>query len=56
MKLDAREVVLELVAFVEEALRPRQVARQHDEEGERQVGDGVGVLARRVDQRQARAR
>ena len=36
----------QLVAVLEEALRLGQAAREHDEERDRQVGDGLGVLAR----------
>ena len=54
-ELRALPVVPELVPLVEEALRLREAARKHDEERERLVGDRLGVLAGRVDERQPRA-
>ena len=51
----AHPVVAHLSALVNEARGLRQPAREHHEERERQVGDGLCVLSGRVDQRHATA-
>ena len=42
-------VVLQLMALLEEPLRPRKAPRQHDHESERLIRNAFGVLSGGVD-------
>src|SRR5581483_411485 len=47
----ALPVVAQPVPFLEEALRPREPAREHDEKGDREIGHRFRVLSGGVDKR-----